>query len=71
MEYRNRSKAVKTLLEKDPDYFKKMGSKGGKKTGVLKGFALMKAKDPEKLREVSQRGAEGSNKVRGKKDEQV
>ena len=26
-------------LKKDPDFYKKLGRKGGKKTGVMKGFA--------------------------------
>lgn len=31
---------------------KKFSSKGGKKTGVLKGFAWVKANDPEKFRAI-------------------
>ena len=34
--------AIKTReanLRKDPDFYKKIGSNGGRKTGVVKGFA--------------------------------
>lgn len=70
MEYRNRSKAVKTLLEKDPDHFKKAGRAGGSKK-VPKGFAIMKEKNPERLKEISQKGAKESNDKQGKGNEQV
>lgn len=29
-----------------------MGSKGGQKTGVIKGFAWIKENDPERFREI-------------------
>ena len=32
-------KTRETNLRKDQDFYKKIGSKGGQKTGVLKGFA--------------------------------
>jgi len=70
MEYRNRSKAVKTILERDPDFYKKNGQKGGK-AKVPKGFAIMKEKNPERLKEISQKGAKESNDKQGKGNEQV
>lgn len=32
-------KTRETNLARDPDFYKKIGSKGGRKTGVVKGFA--------------------------------
>ena len=32
-------KTRETNLRKDPDFYRKIGSKGGRKTGVMKGFA--------------------------------
>lgn len=34
-------KARDANLARDPDFYKKIGHKGGSKTGILKGFALM------------------------------
>jgi len=46
------SKAVSKILAKDPDHFRKIGAKGGSRTGIIKGFAF----DPEKAAISGQKG---------------
>jgi general stress protein YciG len=49
-------KRVETLKRRDPDFFKKIGKKGGKakKSGYY--FQELKESDPEKLEKISYRG---------------
>ena len=48
-----------TNLKSNPNFYKEIGQKGGKASGIKKGFALM---DASRLREVSAKG--GRNSVR-------
>ena len=52
-------------LKRDPDFYKKIGRKGGQKTGVLKGFAA----NPELAREAGRRGGSISKRGPAKKDD--
>ena len=52
-------KAREANLKKDPDFYKKLGRKGGKKTGVMKGFAAnpeLAARVGQKAGKISKRG---------------
>lgn len=53
---------VKRKLAEDPDYFKKLGKKGGKATVPTKGFGMMSLINPEKHRQASIKGGAASNK---------
>lgn len=63
---------VKRKLAEDPDYFKNLGSKGGKAKVPSKGFGMMSITNPEKHRQASSKGGTESNKKsveRGWRDE--
>ena len=55
-------KTRETNLKKDPDFYKKIGSKGGRKTGVLKGFAA----NPELARRAGVLGGKKSKRGHAK-----
>jgi len=45
--------SAEKLTKKDPNYYSKIGKRGGSVSGIKKGFALM---DKDKQREASSRG---------------
>ena len=51
-------KTRETNLRKDPDFYKKIGRKGGRKTGVMKGFAA----NPELARRAGVLGGKKSKR---------
>ena len=53
---------VQRLLDQDPDYFKKIGKKGGAHKSPSKGFGMMSLINPEKHRQASIKGGTASNK---------
>lgn len=53
---------VRRKLAEDPEYFKKLGSKGGKANVPSKGFGMMSLINPEKHRQVSIKGGVASSK---------
>lgn len=53
-------KASEKNLQRDPDYYKKIGAKGGK-NGHTGGFAYLAVHDPEAHKEASAKG--GRKKV--------
>jgi general stress protein YciG len=55
--------AAQKILQRDPLHYAKIGAKGGKKTGIVKGFAAM---TEEKRREAGRLG--GSISRRGRKE---
>lgn len=56
-------KAREKNLAKDPDFYKKIGQKGGQNSRGG-GFAYMAQHDPQRLREVSAKGGSNGRKVR-------
>ena len=57
---------VERLLKENPDYFKKLGARGGKAKVPTKGFGMMSLTNPEKHRQASAKGGEISRKHRVK-----
>lgn len=57
---------VQRMLDKDPDYFKKLGKKGGSYQSPSKGFGTMSLINPEKHRQASAKG--GTRTARRKID---
>jgi general stress protein YciG len=52
------------FLAKDPDYFRKLGAKGGSAPHAVRGFQAM---SPEQIREAGAKGGRGNlGKKRGK-----
>lgn len=49
-------------LAEDPDYFKKLGKKGGSAKAPTKGFGMMSLINPEKHRQASTKGGTASSK---------
>lgn len=56
-------KAAARNLAIDPDFYKKLGRKGGSAPHAVRGFQAM---SPEKLREAGRKGGLKSRKVRAK-----
>lgn len=52
-------------LKKDPDFYRKIGAKGGKVKGVKKGFAL----DPERARRAGAKGGKISKRGKAKHED--
>lgn len=57
----NKQEAQK-LMAKDPDYFKKLASKGGSKLGVKKGFALLSREEVVRLATKGGKARSGKTK---------
>jgi general stress protein YciG len=53
-------KAAQTILQRNPNHYKRAGSKGGR-VKTPKGFACM---SPERLAEVSAMGGKNSSRIR-------
>lgn len=51
---------VQRILDQDPDYFKKIGKKGGSAKVPSKGFGMMSLINPDKHRRASSKGGENS-----------
>lgn len=54
------AKMKATILKRDPDFYRKIGAKGGK-AKVPKGFSFM---DKEKRREITRKGGRAKNQDR-------
>jgi hypothetical protein len=59
---KSRKAWVQRLLAEDPDYFKKLGAKGGRSEVPTKGFGMMSLINPEKHRKTSSKGGKQSSR---------
>ena len=59
---KQRAAWVERKLAEDPDYFKKLGSKGGAAKVPTKGFGMMSLTNKAKHMEVSAKGGTNTNK---------
>lgn len=60
-------RAYKKIIEKDPDFYRRIGALGGKKTGN-KGFAIM---DKDKVRAAGRKGGKISRLPHIKKMQEI
>lgn len=56
-------KAAKTMLKRDPDFYRRIGAMGGKKS-TKGGFYTMSREEPYRFKEISSKG--GNARWRGK-----